>query len=211
MSNKRNNNKANIKRRRNKRARPRGKKSNGVSQIKNQPIQTRVVRYIGPVTAPIILTTVELNALFVSTTNASTGAFDVFEAVRLRSVGMTILPDSGSSTSFFSFTWEGDRDNHVKEVTASLPGVLTKKTYYPPDGSLASYWVTSTLSTQNLFTLDMGDTATTVIVDLHVECVMTDGAGVARTLSSAATFTGIAAINWDTALVPADLSYVSLV
>jgi hypothetical protein len=158
----------------------------------------------------------DLTGLLVSVTNASTASFSIIESIRLRRVGITLLPDSGSNAGFFSFHWGGEREPHTRKTTAYMPGVLTKENFYPPDGSLASFWNNqdTTETTTSVFEIETTDNTTLVIMDLQFEYVLVNGESEAITLSSASTFSGIAAPALPRAaelFYPVDLDWVLVV
>lgn len=188
--------------------------NNALSSLNNQPIQTRCIRYSGTPSSAQIFDVTSLTSLLLAVTNTSTAAIPLFETVRLRRVKVTCLSDSGSNSGFLSFMWNGEREPNSKDTILYSPGYPTSKNYYPPEGTLASFWVSQeTAETDtSLFTIDTSDNTVLIVLDLQFQYVIANGVSEAFTLSGAATFSGIAALAipvGSEAFIPMDLSAVS--
>jgi hypothetical protein len=154
--------------------------------------------------------------ILLAVVSGSTTAIQIFEAVRLKRVGITCLPSSDTNSGTFGFQWIGDREPHTTHTMIYSQGVPAKWNFYPPEGSFASFWITQDtagIDTISVFTLDPDNSTVKVVLDLEFEYVIADGGCQTVTISSAATFSGIAALtqplNTDE-FVPVDLQTVTI-
>lgn len=167
-----------------------------LTTIEQKPIQTRSIRYFSGTAAATSVTVSSLLNILLITTNASTAAFRLFEAVRIRSVSITILPDvSTNGVGFYTFSWDGQFAPHSEDSGIYTVGSAFRKTYKPPRDSLAWLWQSDDVPdlTQSLYTFDLGSQECTVVMDISFEYVIIDGSAVSVTLASNATVTGISA------------------
>ncbi len=163
--------------------------------IKNNPIQTRCMRYVGTITSSTEFRVADMTTILLAVTSGSTSAIKLFEAVLIRSVAITCLPAADTNAGTFAFTWVGEREPDTVETMFYSLGQPDRWVFKPPPGSLAGFWVTQDTSetTNSIFKLDPDNSTVKIILDLSFEYVMCDGASTTLTLSGAATFTGVAA------------------
>lgn len=188
--------------------------NNTLSSINNQPIQTRCIRYSGNPSSATVFDVKDLTSVLLAVTNTSTAAIPLFETVRLRRVKVTCLSDDGSNSGFLSFMWNGEREPNSKSTILYSPGYPTSQNFYPPEGSLAGFWVSqeTTETDTSLFTIDTSDNTVMIVLDFEISYVIVNGASEAFTLSAAATFSGIAALAIPVGseiFLPMDLSAVA--
>jgi len=76
-------------------------------------------------------------------------------------------------------------------------GVPAKWNFYPPEGSLASFWFNQDVSgvdSTSVFDMDPDNSTVKVVMDLDFEYVIATGISSTVTLTGASSLTGIAAI-----------------
>ncbi len=166
-----------------------------LSPINNCPIQVRAMRYMGTITTTTDFRVADMTTILLAVTSGSTSAIKIIEAFKLKSVAITCLPSSDTNSGTFAFTWVGEREPHTTQTMFYSQGQPSKWTFYPPEFSFASFWITQDTSetTSSLFLLDPDNSVVKIVLDLNFEYVLCDGASSTITLSAAATFTGIAA------------------
>lgn len=162
------------------------------------PKQVRSIRYHADInTADTVTVTVEdAQNLLLSVISSSTGAFSIIEGARILDVGLTVMPNSSSGAGSLSFNWEGERTAPTNETLIFSQGAPSKWNFRPPMESLASFWINNTddpttFTSPYLFSIDIRGTVE-LYLDLHFEYIVLNGAGLSATLSSAATFSGVA-------------------
>lgn len=204
------------------RARKRNKRSNGTNNqqltvINNQPIQTRSMRYIGTIATLTDFRVADFTRILMFVISGSTNAYQLVEAFRIRSIGITCLPSSSTNSGTFAFTWAGEREPHTVQTMIYSQGVVAKWSFHPPEGSLASFWYTrdTVETTSSVFTLDPDNDEVKIVLDLHFEYTLIDGpTAYPFTLSAPATFTGVAASRMPAGatdeLLPVDLYSVTI-
>ena len=155
----------------------------------------------------------DMQSMLVSVVDTTTSATALMESVRILSIGIVCLPASDTNAGTFSFTWYGERGPHNTETMIYSQGVPSRWIFYPPEESLASFWINASddEAAVSLFTLGADNATVEIIMDIHFEYVVLDGArDKAFTLSSAATFTGIGARILANVFNPVALSGVSV-
>jgi len=187
-----------------------------ITPINNTPIQQRCLRYTGTITSSTAVTSDGLLGILVGVTNSSTAAFQLFQSFKLSRVGITCLPSSDSNSGTVAFSWVTDTDERLpatKEVIYYSQGVPSKMNFYPPENSLASYWLDD--SNAQLFSIDPSNSTVRLIVDVQFDYVLAEGAATTVTLGIASTFTGIGAryLDWASGgadeLTPVDMNLVN--
>ncbi len=167
------------------------------SLIKSKPIFTRVMRY--RVATAFTDKAIAINSLFyhmVWTTNASTTAYNVIEAVKLRRVQIFSVPTSnfGGNVNEISFKWV-NLGNFGNTITDR--GTLTdpaKIVAVPPPHSFIDL-AFNVNDTNFTTTFAQINAPVESLIDFHLEFTLLDGAGSSITLNSAATFTGLAFVS----------------
>jgi hypothetical protein len=173
-----------------------GRGKTGTSQlsvINNSPIQTRCLRYIGTVTSSTGVSSGSLLGLIVSVTNSSTTASRILDSLKIQRVGITCLPASDTNAGTFTFAWTGEeqRTPDIRKTMIYSQGVPAHWNFYPPDGSLAGYWVDSN-DTSVIFTMDPDNATVKLVVDLEFSYILGSGSlGSTYTLSIASSFNGL--------------------
>ncbi len=188
---------------------------NELHPINNAPIQTRVLRYLGTITSSTDFRVTDMTKLLLAVTSGSTSAIRLFEAVKIQKIVITCLPSSDTNSGTFSFTWSGEREPDVVYTMFYAQGAPSRWSFIPPEDSLAGFWITQdTNETSNsIFTLDPDNSTVKLVLDLHFQYVVADGASATVTLTGAATFTGVAALVMPSAatdeLVPVGINSVT--
>ncbi len=201
---------------RNEKRQRKGSNTGNISElhpINNTPIQVRAMRYSGTILSTTEIKTIDLYSLLLAVTSGSTSAIRIIEAVKLIKVTCTLLPSSDTNSGTFTFTWFGDREPNLDYTMFYSQGVPSKWTFVPPDDSFAKLWINQDTTTSTLFTLDPDNSTVKLVLDLHFEYIIANGATTTATLTSAATFTGIAAPRMPTAsdeLTPVGLNAVNI-
>jgi hypothetical protein len=164
------------------------------STIKSKPIFTRVLRYrVGTAFQDKNFAMTSLLHHIVWVTNASTAAFSMIDAIKLRRITLYSVPSTnfGGNVNEISLKWInlGTFGNTMTDRgTLSDPAKIVA---VPPLHSLISFAF-------NINDTNIGTTFCVInapqesIIDFLVEFTLLDGAGTAVTLSGAATYTGIA-------------------
>lgn len=175
------------------------------------------MRYIGTISSETDFRTTNFTAILVAVTSSSTTAICLFEAIRLRRIGITCLPSSDTNAGTFAFIWKGDREPHTTQTMIYSQGVPAKWNFYPPEGSLASFWFTQDTTgadDTSVFTIDPDNSTVKIVLDLDFEYVLATGASETVTLTGAASLTGIAAVCMPSSatdeLVPVDIFSVTI-
>ncbi len=167
------------------------------SLIKSKPIFTRVLRYrVGTAFTDKNLNMSSLLYHIVWTTNASTTAYSVVDAIKLRRVTIYSVPSTnfGGNVNEISFKWVnlGTFGNTITDR-----GTLTdpaKIIAIPPEHSLISF--AFNVNDTNLTTTFCNINAPAeTIIDFHVSFTLLDGAGTSVTLTGAATTTGLQSVS----------------
>jgi len=154
--------------------------------------------------------------MLLAVTSGSTTAIPLFTAVRIVRVGITCLPALDTNAGTFTFYWSGEREPHTAETMIYCNGEAMRRNFYPPEGSLAGFWLTqnTTETESSVFNLDPDNTTVKIVVDLEFEYVIADGTQSTRTLSVASAFSGIAAAKMPAAasdeLTPVGLNVVTI-
>jgi len=172
------------------------------TEIKQNPEIQRSMRFLGALTAnvPVAMGNLDLGQLMMACANGSTAGNTALAAVKLHSVSITLLP-SLDEEGLFSFTWDGQstltaNTSRIPSITRTIPYApsnAARITFYPPEDSLASFWVDqSQFANQDiLFTL-LSTGGINVVMDLHYSSVVSyENPGRLYTFSTAATYTGI--------------------
>ena len=181
-----------------------------ITPIKNKPIQTRAIRYIFDDTSSRVATTVTMMRRAMAViTNGSTSAVPIIDSFRILRVGATMLPNSNTGTSSFTFQWGGTNAPIEREVMYASQGIPSKRSFYPPDDSSAGWWWNNASDgTIELFSID-GLAVTSespVYVDIEFEYVLAD-CNVSTFTISSASVTGLAYGKMaNGALTPVDLT-----
>lgn len=181
-----------------KQARRRSRQSGNIVSIppiNNSPIQTRCLRYQGNIVSTTDFRVSDFTTMLVATTNSSNQGICLFEAVRLQEFVITCLPNSTSNAGSLGVTWAGEREPHTTETIFYAMGTPSRWRFTPPEGSLASFWFTQDTSetSSTVLKLNPSDSVVELIVDIHFQYVIADGASDTITLSPTPTFTGVAA------------------
>lgn len=146
-----------------------------LTEINNQPIQTRSIRYEGTSITDFDFQSVYGYRLISMGLTSTTTRYGLIEAYRLQSVSITLLPTSATNSGTFSFQWEGQRSLHTEDTLIYTPAVPSRWTFRPPEESLASYWVNAQDDNSligDLFHFQVDNTTVTVIMDLHFEYML---------------------------------------
>jgi hypothetical protein len=176
----------------------RGKGFNGslseLPPISNAPIQMRSMRYAGTISTSTDFRVADFTTILLSVVNGSTTAVKLFQAVLIKSVSVTCLPNSDANSGTFAFTWYGEREPDNVLTMFYSQGQPSRWTFTPPPESLAGFWITQNTTTteSSVFTLDPDNSTVKIILDLNFAYVLADGASGTLTISAPA-YTGIAA------------------
>jgi len=137
----------------------------------------------------------DFTTMLVATTASSSTAICLFEAVRLREIVVTCLPNSTSNAGAIGVSWWGEREPNTTETLFYTMGSPCRWHFVPPEGSLATFWFTqdTTETTNTVLRLDPSDSTVELILDIHFEYVIADGSSDTISLSPNATYTGVAA------------------
>jgi hypothetical protein len=160
------------------------------------------MRYRLDDTSKIFITYVDIQGMMLSVTNSSTGAFSLIGSLQLMDITITVIPGS-NTTGTLTLEWFGERIPETNETLIYGQGVPMKYHSRPPPESYASFWISSdddysSYSDAALFSLDIqniiGDLSDGCVafLDFHFKYTIVDGPAKSYTLSSAATFTGVA-------------------
>lgn len=166
-----------------------------VTVVDNRPIQQRVVRYYATTTTEININRLSMLHMFVSTRTASTTASSVFESVKLEMIRIVLMADDSANGGGLTLTWTGDRGPDTTETIYGGVGVPAVLTARPPEGTLAGFWSTlGSEESEQLFRIDMTESAFTAFIDLHIQYVVGNGPTSDITLNAPASWNGISAI-----------------
>lgn len=149
-------------------------KSNGpfnLTTIKTNPVHTRVIRYIAPGNgASLTFTVTDMLSLMGFADTISTG-FSMISAFKLNKIKISVLPDSTDVTGSFVFTWLGQFSPNSEVSVMYMNAVPATLTVIPFEGSVASWWLTDTTTSQDLFAVEMSTTVP-YFLDLHFSYCM---------------------------------------
>jgi hypothetical protein len=169
---------------------------NELSVINNAPVQTRCLRYIGDIDAEVSFVYSDFTRMLVAVTSGSTQVISLFEAVKIQRVGVTVLPNSAASAGTFSFTWSGDKSPHTIHTMLYSQGVPARWSFYPPEDSLAYFWInqdTTGIDTATVFSMADSTGNVRIVLDIQFEYVLANGASATSTMTFVPTTTGISA------------------
>lgn len=163
--------------------------------IKQLPIQTRVIRYItGSQQVDQGITPRMLLRQLVSVTSAQTAAVAIIGSVKLKRVSMYFVPstnDFDTSANVVSLNWTGILNSPETLITdrgtATVPACIK---VVPPPNSQAGFWFdpNSTGFTSDLFVINC---PANTVIDIEFDYVIVDGAAHTGTLTAAASLTGV--------------------
>jgi len=165
-----------------------------LTEINNQPVQTRSFRFEADA-----ITNFEFQAryglrLLSFGNSGSTTFYGMIEAYRLKSISITLLPSSATNSGTFSFRWESPRTLNTAETLIYTPAVPSRWTFVPQEDSLAAYWVNSQddiVTSGNLFDFQVDNATVTVIMDMHIEYMFRADGGSASWTGSIPSSTGV--------------------
>ncbi len=162
-------------------------------EIDNKPIQTRCFRYSGNLTsAPNpSFDTQDIRCAVGFVTSASTTYYPVIDAFKLNRIGVTILPNSTTSAGTVTFSWVGINQPDIRETLLFTNAIPVHASFYPYEGSSASFWWDNTSTLTELFSLRSTETDISVILDIQLEYIINTGAITSVALSGASSFTGV--------------------
>jgi len=165
-----------------------------IPEINQKPIQTRCFRYelSNHSDTTIFFTSDDIIACLCFVTNTSTAFYPLIDSFKLRRVGITILPDDNVGHSIFGIRWQGQNAPDVLDTIITGNAIPNHKSFFPSEGSTAWFWHDQPSSNVNLFAFTIENHGSTIIMDLELEYILGDGTILGGTLSTAATFTGIA-------------------
>jgi hypothetical protein len=165
-----------------------------VSNINNNPKQTRVIRYCGTIASSTKFSRNDLLQFIVAVTSGSTTAIELVDAIRLDLVKVWLLPNSDTGAGVFALEWTGDRTPNTIHTTAFAPAIGSCMTSVPPKDSLAHFWSCRSGSDNGeyLFILDPSNSTVEIILDLHVTYLLGNGSTDTSTLGSASSINGVA-------------------
>lgn len=153
----------------------RSRRTNGdysIGVIKNAPIQVRSIRYQSP-TAPelsYLFRTTDLLSMIGFTTSTTVG-YSMISAVKIKSIALHILPDPTDVTGSATFTWLGIYSPNNESTMTFMNAVPASYSFYPLEGSLASFWLTDTTTADDIFQVSIS-VATPFFMDIHFSYVM---------------------------------------
>ncbi len=188
-NNKRNNN--NVKRRRRNNRMP-VNTTNGPPEINNRPIHNRCVRYSGSLatSTPSTWNSQDIRCFVGACTSGSTAYYPIADSVQLVRVGVTLLPNSTTSAGSVSFGWIGNNAPTNRETLMVANAIPIHRSFYPYEGTNASWWWTSTSTTTDLFSLisTLPDDIQ-IVVDVEIRFTFASGniTNVALTTTSGVT------------------------
>ncbi len=179
QNNKRNNNKRNVNNsKRSRRRAVNNTSSNSPPEINNRPIHNRCVRYSGVLTTstPTTWNSQDIRCFVGATISGSTGYYPIADSVQLVRVGVTLLPNSTTSAGSVSFGWIGNNAPTNRETMMVANAIPIHRSFYPYEGTNASWWWTSTSTTTDLFSL-VSALPDDIQIVLDVEIRYTFGSG----------------------------------
>jgi hypothetical protein len=165
--------------------------------IKSNPIFNRVIRYrVATAFQDKNFNMSQIHAFMLWVTNASSAAFTVVNAVRIRRIVIYSVPTAnfGATINEISFRWI-NLGNFESTITSR--GTLSdpaKIVVQPPRNSLID----------RAFDVNDPEISTSIaninapvesLIDFHIQYTLLDGAGSANTLTANATFTGLAPVS----------------
>ena len=126
-----------------------------------------------------------------SVTSASTTYIPLIDSFKLKRVGMTIMPNSTTSAGYITFTWLGLNQPEIRETLIYASAIPAHASYYPYEGSAASWWWDNTSTTTNLFSIRSVETDINIFLDIEFEYIIKTGAVSSVALTSPSSFTGV--------------------
>jgi len=158
-----------------------------ISEIDNNPVMTRCIRYMGNPDTAITVRVLDL-LFFYAWASTTTTATTLVDSARLLRVGLTCLPASATDTGWLSFSWAGLNSPNIKETMLYLPGEPFKANFRPPEGTNADWWWdgrTNTVLTtaSNLFEIQCSTSTVQIIMDLEVQFVLRSSDGNTETVT----------------------------
>ncbi len=168
------------------RKRPNGPYS--LSKIKTVPIITRCMRYQSQSNdTQYVFRNTDMLAMMAFTDSTTTG-YSVISAVKIQRIKLQVLPDASDLSGTAVFTWLGQFAPNNEETVMFMNAVPASLTARPLEGSVASWWLTDTTDTQDIFEINLS-TAVPFILDIQFEyCLPNDSSQ-----TSALTFVGATA------------------
>jgi hypothetical protein len=111
-------------------------------------------------------------------------------------VSITLLPgDSTSGACMYTFSWRGDNAPDIKETFVVGNTNPNHMSFKPYEGTTAYWWHDNEGPNDNLFSMSSDNSTATVVMDIHFEYIINDGAVTSQALTNPAAFTGYAARN----------------
>jgi hypothetical protein len=139
-----------------------------ITEIKNVPIQTRVMRYQSPSTATqFTFRTTDL-LLMIMFSDTTTSAYSLMSAVKLKRIKLSLMPDQTDLSGACVLTWLGQFAPNSEFTMLYMAGVPMTENFYPPDSSVVSWWITDTTDAQDIFDITLS-TAIPFILDIEFE------------------------------------------
>jgi hypothetical protein len=167
-------------------------RSNGpynLGTIKTVPIQTRAMRYLSQSNDTEFFFRVTDLLSLIAFSTSSTQGYSLISAIKLSAVKIHAIPDSSDLSGGLTFTWLGQFAPNNEKSIMYANAVPASMTCVPPQNSVASWWLTDTTDTQDLFSIILS-TAVPFMMDLHFEYVMPHDDSQTTSLSLTSIMTG---------------------
>lgn len=146
-----------------------------ISQISNEPIWSRVIRYECSTATPNIFLDTDLSLnLMISSLSGSTTLTCCVQAAKIVGIKFTGIGD-GTGVSTIVLRWSGDRSPDKSRTFMFGPTIPEKLMFRPPPSSLCSFWFDSNAATgDSVFTVDTSGLNGCLLMDLHLNIVLGD-------------------------------------
>ncbi len=139
-----------------------------ITEVKNVPVQTRVMRYQSPSSATqFTFRTTDL-LLMMMFSDTTTTAFSIVSAVKLKRLKLSLMPDQTDLSGACVLTWLGQYAPNSEFTMLYMAGVPMTQNFYPPEDSVVGWWITDTTDLQEIFDITLS-TAIPFILDIEFE------------------------------------------
>jgi len=166
-----------------------------ITEINNKPILTRCVRFssnTGNVGTSLFYSQDLLTSVGGHVTSGATTFYPIADSIQLIRVGITLLPDTSSSSGTVTFTWNGLNAPEVRETMFYSNAIPMQRSFRPVEATTAWLWWNNTATNTPLFSIrNQEPTGVVVLVDLELKYIQATGAVTSVTLTQNCSFTGI--------------------